>query len=39
MPVEHSGAAAFDAQRDELVRVLATSLPQRERDTRQRSPR
>ena len=27
MPVEHSGAAAFDAQRDELVRVLAASLP------------
>ncbi len=27
MPVEHSGAAAFDAQRDELVRVLARSLP------------
>jgi len=26
MPVEHSGAAAFDAQRDELVRVLAASL-------------
>jgi AcrR family transcriptional regulator len=26
MPVEHSGAAAFDAQRDELVRVLARSL-------------
>jgi len=27
MPVEHSNAAAFDAQRDELVRVLAASLP------------
>jgi hypothetical protein len=27
MPVEHSGTAAFDAQRDELVRVLALSLP------------
>ena len=27
MPVEHSGAAAFDAQRAELVRVLAASLP------------
>jgi AcrR family transcriptional regulator len=26
MPVEHSGAAAFDAQRAELVRVLAHSL-------------
>jgi AcrR family transcriptional regulator len=26
MPVEHSGGAAFDAQRDELVRVLAHSL-------------
>jgi hypothetical protein len=26
MPVEHSGRAAFDAQRDELVRVLAASL-------------
>ena len=26
MPVEHSGAAAFDAQRAELVRVLAASL-------------
>jgi AcrR family transcriptional regulator len=39
MPVEHSGAAAFDAQRDELVRVLAASLPRRERDTKPRSPR
>ena len=26
MPVEHSGRAAFDAQRDELVRVLALAL-------------
>jgi AcrR family transcriptional regulator len=26
MPVDHRGAAAFDAQRDELVRVLAASL-------------
>lgn len=26
MPVEHSGTAAFDAQRDELVRVLAQAL-------------
>jgi AcrR family transcriptional regulator len=26
MPVEHSGTAAFDAQRDELVRVLALAL-------------
>jgi hypothetical protein len=26
MPVEHSGSAAFDAQRDELVRVLALAL-------------
>jgi AcrR family transcriptional regulator len=26
MPVEHSGTAAFDAQRDELVRVLALFL-------------
>ncbi len=26
MPVEHSGRAAFDAQRDQLVRVLARSL-------------
>jgi hypothetical protein len=26
MPVEHRGPEAFDAQRDELVRVLAASL-------------
>jgi hypothetical protein len=26
MPVEHSGTAAFDAQRDQLVRVLAQAL-------------